>query len=97
MKSLTDQWHFVVLDIAVINEFRLGGSKHISNFESGLQENETCFFLKNGYLSMCGTVLLAGIVLQKHSMQYWKCKLRSEVEWLRLTWIIFKDPVRTAQ
>ena len=41
----------MVLHIVVINEVRFGGSKHISNFESGLQKDETCFsFFKNEYL-----------------------------------------------
>jgi hypothetical protein len=34
----------VILDIAVIKKFRLGGSKHISNFENELQKMKPVFF-----------------------------------------------------
>jgi hypothetical protein len=43
MKILIDQWHTIAFNIAVINEVRLQGSKRVSNFEHGMEKEETCF------------------------------------------------------
>jgi rubrerythrin len=74
----------VVLDIAVVNEFRLGGSKHISNFENGLQKDETCFIFKKRLSVPVWHCLVCGYCTAETSNAVFKMRVPLvEVEGLR--------------
>jgi hypothetical protein len=77
MKTLIDQWHSIALNIAVINEVRLQGSKCVSNFEHGMEKEETCF-RGTGICPPTRRCLVTVNVLQKLLKQYLDCRRHSQ-------------------